>query len=112
MAATAKRLFTPAQLGGAVATYYNAPDGTHTIIKKLTFTNSTGGSVDVTVYLVPGTGSADATNILIDALPIAAHTCYEATVAEGHVLNPEDTIQAFASAGASIDILGSGVELT
>lgn len=112
MAAVAKRLFTPAQLTNAVATYYSAPDNTKTILKKLTFTNSTAGSLTITVYLVPAGGTADATNILLDAFSIAAHTCYEATVAEGHVMNAEDTLQALASANTSIDIMGSGVELT
>lgn len=112
MAATPKRLFTPAQLTGSNATYYTAPENTRTVIKKLTLTNSSGGPIDISIYLVPASIPAGVANILLSALAVATNTCREVTEAEGHVLNPGDSIQAFASGAAAVDIMCSGVEIT
>lgn len=111
MAATPRRLFTPAQLTASPETYYASPASVRTILQKITFTNSTGISVNLTAYLVPSSGAADATNIVYDAFPIAAHTVLDATALEGHVMEPGDVLVAFDSAGASTDILGSGVQI-
>jgi hypothetical protein len=112
MAAVAKRLLTPQLLSNANATYYSAPENTRTILKKLTFTNNDGSSHDITVYLVPFGVSASDANMLLDAEAVAANSCYEATVGEGHVLEAGDTLQAFADAGNFVNIMASGVEIS
>ena len=111
MAITNKALAEGVQLTNAAATYYTAPALTTTILKKLTVTNSTAGAVSLTVYLVPSAGTAGVTNIVTSAKSIAAGAVYEAYEAENHVLNPGDTLQAFASAGASLTLRASGIEI-
>jgi hypothetical protein len=105
------RTITAAQLTTAAAVYYTAPANTKSLIKKLTFTNTTTGALTVTVYLVPNGGTPGATNILISAQPIAAGETWECFAAEGQVLQVGGTLQALASAATSITIQGAIAEV-
>jgi hypothetical protein len=107
-----KKLFNSAQLGTGVATYYTAGALTTTIIKKLTFTNTTAIAVSVTVYLIVAAGTAGDANTLRKTKTVAPNDVFECFEAEGHMLAPGDFIQALCSAAASITIMGSGIELT
>jgi len=111
MTTSAKKLFSPALLTASAATYYTAPANTHTILKKLTFTNTDTVARTITVYLVPSAGSASATNTLTSAQTIAPGATYECFEGEGHVLNPGDFLQALASTATVVNIQGSGVEI-
>lgn len=112
MTSTAKRIFTPAQLGVSAATYYTVPTNTRCVIKKLTLTNSTGTARTATVYLVPSGGTAGATNVLTSAKTIAPGQTWECIYAEDHVLESGSTLQALAEVASAITIHGSGVEIT
>lgn len=112
MARTAKRLVAGSQLTTSAATYYTAPALTQTIIRKLTFCNTTGGAVTVTAYLVTSAGSASASNTITSAKSLAAGETWSSPDAEGQVLEAAGFIQALASAGTSITIIASGIEIT
>jgi len=105
------RTITAAQLTATAATYYTAPANTKSIIKKLTFTNTTAGALTVTVYLVPSGGTASATNTLVSAQAIGAGECWECYQAAGQVLQAAGFIQALASAATSISIQGAVAEV-
>lgn len=111
---TPKKLFPPAQLTGAAATYYTVPTNVKTIIKKLTFTNpvSSAAARQVTVYLVPNGGSASDTTTIASAKVVAIGQSWECFEAENHILEAGDTIQAFADAATDVTIMGSGLEVT
>lgn len=111
---TPKKLFAPAQLTNAAATYYTVPGNTRTIIKKLTFTNpvSSAAARLVTVYLIPSGGSASDTTTITSQKAVAIGQSWECFEAENHILNPGDFLQAFADAGTDVTIMGSGLEVT
>jgi len=109
---TPKRLITPAQLTTGAVVYYTTPVNTKTTIKKLTLTNSTVNARTVTLHLVPSGGTADATNVLLSVLNIAAHTTIDVTEASGHTLETGSTIQALADAATAVTIQGSGFEVS
>ena len=112
MSVTPKKAIVPAQITAAAATYYTVPANLRSIVKKLTFTNSTAIARAVTVYLVPSGGTAGVTNILISARIVGPGETYECFEAQGHVLNTGDFIQAFADLTATITIMGSVAEVT
>jgi len=103
------RLIEGVQLTGSAATYYTAPVLATVRIGKLTFCNSTGGAVAVTLYLVPFAGTAGATNILWSAKTVAAGQTLECYEAEGHVLAPGDFISAL---GLNVTLQASGDIIT
>lgn len=112
MARTAKRLIAGSQLTTSAATYYTAPALTQCVIRKISCTNTTGGAVTVTLYLITSGGSASASNTIASAKSLAAGETWSSPDVEGHVLEAGGFIQALASANTSITILGSGIELT
>lgn len=111
---TAKKLFDPAQLTAAAATYYTVPVGAKCILKKLTFTNPTSSAAPrtVTVYLIPNGGTAADSNTLISAKALAIGETWDCVEAENQILNAGDFIQALASAATDVTIMGSGLEVT
>lgn len=111
---TPKKLFAPAQLTGAAATYYTVPANTRCIVKKLTFTNpvSSAAARQVTVYLVPNGGSANDADTLVSQKVVAIGQTWECFECENHILESGDTLQAFADAATDVTIMGSGLEVT
>lgn len=112
MATTNKRIIAGSQLTVSAATYYTAPDSTKCVIKRLTLVNTTAGAVTATVYLVVSGGTASDANTITKTRTLAANETWDCASAEGHVIEAGGTIQALASAGTSITIIGSGVEVT
>lgn len=104
---TPKQIIAPTVLTNAAAIYYTVPANTTTIIKKLTFANTTAGAVTVTVYF---SGSDDAHTVRKTRTLAALETweCYEA---ENHSLPAAATIQAICSANTSVTVIGSGLEI-
>lgn len=96
------------QLTNSVATYITGPANSKIVIKQASFTNGTGGAVTITVHRVVSAGTAGATNIVIPARSIAAGAVDRAPELFNMVLNAGDTIQALASAAASINFTASG----
>lgn len=104
-------VITPVKLGqGSVAasltTRYTVPASTRTLVKDITICNtSTTVSINVSVYLVPSGGTADATNILISNVPIAPSGVFQ--WAGVQIMNAADFIRDIASAtGCTINISG------
>ena len=112
MARTPKNIISAAQLTTGATTYYTAPANTSCIIRKITFMNTTAGAITVTVYLVPSGDTAGDDNTIAKTYSIAANTAWSCPDVEGHVLVAGDFVQALASAGTSITIIGSGTEVT
>ena len=108
MAQTATRLIAGSALTGSVATYYAVPTGSKTVIKKLPIVNTTAGSINVTIYLVPS-GTAGATNTITSARTITAGETWSCPDAENMVLESGGSIQAL---GDGLTIMASGIVIT
>lgn len=111
MAQIPAKLVAGSQLTMAAATYYTSPANTKTVIKSMQLVNTTAGAVTATLYLVPANGTAGAANTVISAVNIAPNATYNCPEAINEVLLPGDTIQALASAGASIALQASGIQV-
>lgn len=111
MAVNRKRLIDGSQLTTSAVTYYTAPANTTTQITVLALTNTTAGALTADVYLIPSGGSATDSNRVLSARSLAANETYIVTGAIGQVLAPAGFIQAKASAGTSINIVASGIEI-
>jgi hypothetical protein len=107
-----KRLIEGSQLTTVVATYYPTPDNTVCTVSACTVTNTTAGAVTVTMYLVPSAGTAGASNCILSARSIAAGESFNVNPVIGQTLVAGATLQALASAGASITLIASGYETT
>lgn len=107
MATVTTKTIIPAQLTTANVAYLTAPVNTSAVIKKLTFTNSTGVAQTVTVYLVPASGAPGVTNILISARTVAAGDTYDCFEAQGQTLQAQGSLQIKSDANSAITINGS-----
>lgn len=105
------RMVEGSVLTTSAATYYTTPLATSTLIKKVTFTNTSASTVTVTMYLVPSAGTAGAANTIISAVPISANNTYEAYPAENMVLATGDFVQALCSAATSVTLMMSGIQI-
>ena len=97
------------QLTMAAVAIVTCPVNAQVIIKRAVFTNVTSGAITLTVYRVQSGGTPGATNTIISAYSVAAGTAYVAPEFANMVLNAGDTIQALASATASINAFVSGL---
>lgn len=112
MTVTAKALIQSKQAANSATTEYTCPADTKAVIHRFTATNTTGGAVTLTIYIVPNGGSAGATNKVLSALSIAANTTTDITQIQDHVLDESDFIAVEASAATSITIRCSGREIS
>lgn len=109
MAITQKRLGGPSQLTTSSATYYTVPSATTTIVKQIILTNTTAAAKTATVRLYTS-GTEDNTFDVLSAVSIAANE----TISFGCsiVMTSTETIKAFASSAASVNIMIVGIEET
>jgi hypothetical protein len=112
MTVTAKPLINAKQAENAQTTQYTAPTGTRTIVDKFTATNTSAGSVTLSINLVTSAGAAADSNLVVKAKALAASETYTFPELTGQVLNPGDFISTLASAATSITIRASGREVT
>lgn len=112
MTTTNKSLAAGSQLTTSAVTYYTAPANTRTRITACTLTNTTAGAITATLHVVPVGATESASNMVISAKSIGANETYNCPEAIGKVLEATGTIRALASAGTSISIQASGVEIT
>lgn len=91
---------------------YAAPTGSRTIIDKFTATNTDSSSRTLSIYLVASGASASASNLVIDALSIAAHATANISELQNHILNSQDSIVVLASVDLKVVIRASGREVT
>jgi hypothetical protein len=105
---------TPAQLTGSVTTLYTVPASTTTYVRSIILTNDTTSAVTATIHLVPTGGSADATNILINAkaIPTDGSPLVYNFGEDQVVLEAADTIQGLASTTTQVNYFISIDETT
>lgn len=96
----------------SATTEYTVPASTTTTIDSFTVTNSTGGAVNITVYLVPSGGSAGPSNVIVSAQAISAGATTVLSSLANQTLSTGDFISVFASAATSLTIRASGREAT
>lgn len=113
MAATNKSIVDGVVLGTSISTLYTAPaNGAGTRVVAFTLTNDNAVPQTYDLHVVPDGGSADATNRLVKGAILAASEDEEPAAIQNHLVPPNGTIQALASAVSSIAVRGSGIEFT
>jgi hypothetical protein len=110
MAVTIKVLIPAKQAENAQTTQYTAVN-CKAIIDKFTATNTSGGNVTISVNLVTS-GSAAATNLIVDTRSIAPDETYTFPELVGQALESAGFISTLASAATSLTIRASGREIT
>jgi len=111
MAVTPKVLIPPKQAEAAQTAQYTAT-AVKAIIDKFTVTNTSANNVTFSVNLVTVSGSAGASNLIIDARTIAPDETYTCPELVGQVLEAGSFISTLASAATSLTIRCSGREIT
>ena len=110
MAVTIKVLIPAKQAENSQTTQYTATN-CKALIDKFTATNTSGGNVTISVNLVTS-GSAAATNLIVDARSIAPNETYTFPELVGQALESASFISTLASAATSLTIRASGREIT
>lgn len=107
---TLKQFVPVTTLGTSATTLYTvSTPATNATIKQILIANYSSSSASVTVYAVPGGGTASNSNVIVPAIPIAANSTITLDVTQ--VLPVNAFISAFASAGSSLNIMISGYEV-
>lgn len=104
----------PTKLGQAaitagVTTLYTVPASTRAFLKEFSIANTTAGSINARVFLVPAAGVAGTANALIYDVPVPANTALQYNGLQ--IMNASETIQVQAS-GLGLTITASGAEAT
>ena len=110
MAVNIQPLIEVVPLTNATATYFTAQVPTR--IDKMTVANPTGGAATVSIYWVPQSGTAGDSNVLVKTRPVQSLESWDVWPFIGQVLAVGDTIQAVASAGATINLAASGTTVS
>jgi hypothetical protein len=110
MAVTPKVLIPAKQAENAQTTQYTAT-AVKAIIDKFTVTNTSAGNVTLSVNLVTVSGSAGASNLILDTRTIAPDETYTCPELVGQVLEAGGFISTLASAATSLTIRCSGREI-
>ena len=108
MPTTPATLYSSASITAAKTEIVPAETSTVRAIRKATFTNNSGGTLTVGLYINP-TGAAEV-QLAVDKVLIDGQV-WSCPDAEGHILNAAGTISAEAS-GAGIDLVISGFKFT
>ena len=112
MSVRAVRLIAAKQASDSAQSEYVCPPNTRTIIDKFTITNTTGGSVNISVWLVPQGESAADSNLIVKAHAVSAGTTFDSEELKNHVLQENEEIHVLASAATSLTVRASGREVT
>lgn len=111
MAVTSTVLIQP-KLAEAVNTIqYTASDVT-AIVDKFTVTNNGSATATITINVVTGSGTADASNRIVNARNIEIGECYTCPEIVGHVILTTGYISTTASVATTLTIRASGREIT
>lgn len=100
------------QLAATAGTLYTCPTQVRTRILAATATNDTTTGTTFTLHIVNSGGSADATNIKVNAQALTSSQAYTVSEIIGHVLTPGQTLQGLAADASQVSLLVSGVEVT
>jgi hypothetical protein len=111
MTVTVKVLIPAKQAENAQTTQYTATN-VKAIIDKFTVTNTSGNNVTFSCNLVTVSGSAAASNLIIDARTIVPDETYTCPELVGQALDVGGFISTLAGAGTSLTIRASGREIS
>jgi hypothetical protein len=107
MARTLDSFYSSASIPTTKTEIVSAEASTYRLIRKATFTNNTGATVTVDLYIDP-TGSAEVQ--MADTKTLIDGETWSCPDIEGHVLQPTGTIDVTGSA-AGIDLVISGMKI-
>jgi hypothetical protein len=110
MAVTVKALIPAKQAESTQTAQYTAIN-CRAIIDKFTATNTSGSNVTIGVNIVASSGSASASNLIVDTRSIAPDETYTFPELVGQVLDAGSFISTIASAATSLTIRASGREI-
>ncbi|WP_049082867.1 hypothetical protein [Acinetobacter nosocomialis] len=110
MAVKAKNIIPSKFAENAQTTQYTA--SAPTMIDKFTVTNTTASVATFSCNLVPVSGSASSSNLVIKDKQIAAGETYICPELVGHTLETGSFISTIASAASALSIRASGKEIT
>jgi hypothetical protein len=111
MAVTARVLVPPKQLENTQTAQYTATN-VRAIIDKATVTNTSASNVTLSVNLVTVSGSAGASNLIIDNRTIVPDETYLCPELVGQVLEAGGFISTIAGAATSLTMRVSGREIS
>lgn len=105
-------LVASSQLAAAEASIGGPSAPSHWLIKRAVFTNTDTSARSVTVYRVPSGGAAGTGNIVFSAHVVniagTSGDTYVAPELTDMVLNPGDTLHAFADSANKVNVTISG----
>lgn len=93
-------------------TAYTSPGATRSSIDKMTATNVSGATAQITVKLVPSGGAAGTDNVIVQQKSLLAGESYTFPEIVGHTLEPGDFISLLASAASAIVVRAGGRQAT
>ena len=111
MTVTVKVLIPAKQAENAQTTQYTATN-VKAIIDKFTVTNTSGNNVTFSCNLVTVSGSASASNLIIDARTIVPDETYTCPELVGQALDVGGFISTISGAATSLTIRASGREIS
>jgi hypothetical protein len=111
MTVTVKVFFPAKQAENSQTTQYTATN-VKAIIDKFTVTNTSANNVTFSCNLVTVSGSAGASNLIIDARTIVPDETYTCPELVGQALDVGGFISTIAGAGTSLTIRASGREIS
>lgn len=111
MTVTVKNLIPSKQAETSQTTQYTAVN-CKVIIDKFTVTNTTGTAAVITINLVPSSGSASTSNVVLSAKSIAAGESYTCPEVVGQTLESGGFISTIAGTATALNIRASGREIT
>lgn len=108
MAVTPARLVSGSQLTTSAVSYYTSTNAM-TRIDACALTNTSGGTVTVTVHLVPSGDTAGSGNCVMKARSLTSGQTVLVSGAIGQWIDTNGSLQALASSGGAITLVASGV---
>lgn len=113
MTTTPKVLAEYQNIPSSATDFYVSPtSGKGTYIDKITSTNYSGGTVTVSVWLVPASGSAADSNKVVSTKSLAEGEAYTFPEIAGKFISPGSKLTALCSAATSANLGASGREIT
>lgn len=104
-----KNLIKPKIVENSQTTQYTAT-GVVSIVDLMVVTNTATSTVNLSINMVPSSGSPSPSNLKVDARPIGPKETYLVPLS-GYVLEEGDFISTLASAAGSLNITVSGREI-
>lgn len=112
MARRVVQIIPPQILNTGAAILYQVPTNRTTVITRITFDNFSSTDRFINLWLVPSGGVPGNDNQVIKETFVAASETFSSSDIEGQALPEGSTIQISAEADDSINVVGSGTEIT